>query len=142
MLEAEGEDLQLSEFGYKAMYRKPILIALLVFTAASVAEIISVSILHGSVFAWITTPERVPQVLVIVGFNALQGALLGYAAHRAAANKIELYRAKQERFRLAQELGPALSMVQYAAYSTADKRCIDICNDAICRAVMTLRSTL
>jgi len=117
------------------MYKTPILTALLVFFAATIAEIGIIEILRGSLTGWIAGPDGIPQILVMVGFNALQGALLGYAAHRAAANKIELQRAEQERFRLSQELRPALSMVQYAAYSTADKRCIDICNDAIRRAV-------
>jgi hypothetical protein len=117
------------------MYRRPISIALFVFIAATVAEIVSVEILRGSVFGWIAEPNRIPQVLVMVAFNALQGALLGYAAHRAAANAIELRRAEQERYRLAEELRPALSLVQYAAYSTADKQCIEVCNDAIRRAV-------
>ena len=119
------------------MYKRPIIIAFLVFAAATVAEIISVAVLRASVRELIAV-DHVPQVLVMVGFNAVQGALFGYAAHRALANKIELRRAEQERFRLEQELRPALSMVQYAAYSTADKRCIDICNDAIRRVVSTI----
>jgi hypothetical protein len=116
------------------MYRRPISIALFVFIAATVAEIICIEVLRGSLFGWMGEPDRIPQVLVMVGFNALQGALLGYAAHRAAANAIELRRAEQERWRLAEELRPALSLVQYAAYSTANKRCIDVCNDAVRRA--------
>jgi len=80
-------------------------------------------------------PDRILQVLVMVGFNALQGALFGYAAHRDAANAIELRRAEQDRYRLTEELRPALSLVQYATYSTADKCCIEICNDAISRVM-------
>ena len=117
------------------MYKLPIAIALLMFASATVAEIICVEVLRGSLVGWIADPNRIPQVLVMVAFNAIQGALFGYAAHRAAANALELRRAEQHRQRLAQELGPALSFVQYAAYSTADKTCIAICNEAICRAV-------
>jgi len=120
------------------MYRRPISIALVVFIAATVAEIVCIEVLRGSLFGWISEPNRIPQVLVMVGFNALQGALLGYAARRAAANAIELARAEQERARLAEELRPALSLVQYAAYSTADKQCIEVCNDAIRRAVQVI----
>ena len=123
------------------MYKTPICVALFVFAAATVAEIVSVEVLRGSVLGWMADPDKIPPVLVMVGFNALQGALFGYAAHRAAANAIEARRAEQYRFRLAEELRPALSLVQYAVYSTADKRCIDLCNDAIRRAVTAIMPT-
>ncbi len=97
---------------------------------------------RGSVLQWMPEPNRFVLVLVMIGINATQGALFGYAAHRAARNALLWHRAEQDRreltFRLGEQLRPALSMMQYAAYNTADKRCINICNEAIRRVVNTV----
>jgi hypothetical protein len=123
------------------MYRVPIITASLVFVTATLVELLAVEILRGSVVQWLAEPHKLVLVLVMIGINAVQGALFGYAAHRAALNAILLRQAEQDRCeltqRLGQELRPALSMVQYAAYTTADRRCIELCNEAIRRAVNT-----
>jgi len=57
-------------------------------------------------------PHRFVFVLVIIGINATQGALFGYAVHRAARNALLWHRAEQDRRELTFRLG-----------DTADKRC-------------------
>jgi len=124
------------------MYTGPITIASLAFVAATVLEILAIEMLRGSVLQWMPEHHRSVLVLVMIGINATQGALFGYAAHRAARNALLWHRAEQDRreltFRLGEQLRPALSMMEYAAYSTADKRCINICNEAIRRVVNTV----
>ena len=124
------------------MYTIPITIASLAFVAATLLEILAMEILRGSVLEWMAEPHRFVFVLVMIGINATQGALFGYAAHRAARNALLCHRAEQDRreltFRLGEQLRPALSMMQYAAYNTADKRCIKVCNEAITRVVNTV----
>ena len=124
------------------MYTGPITIASLAFVAATVLEILAIEMLRGSVLQWMPEHHRSVLVLVMIGINATQGALFGYAAHRAARNALLRHRAEQDRrelsFRLGEQLRPALSMMEYAAYSTADKRCINICNEAIRRVVNTV----
>ena len=124
------------------MYRVPITIASLAFVAATLLEILAMQMLRGSVLQWMPEPHRFVFVLVMIGINATQGALFGYAAHRAARNALLWHRAEQDRreltFRLGAQLRPALSMMEYAAYNTADKRCINICNEAIRRVVNTV----
>jgi hypothetical protein len=120
-----------------AMYKLPIITAAFVFLSATLVEVVAVEILRGSVTGWLVGPYKLLFVALMILINAVQGALLGYAAHRAAANALLLRRAEQDRSqlsaRLGEELRPALSMVQYAAYHTANKRCIEICNAAIAR---------
>ncbi len=119
------------------MYKLPIITAAFVFLSATVVEIVAVEILRGSVTGWLVGPYKLLFVALMILINAVQGALLGYAAHRAAANALLLRRAEQDRTQLSERLGeelrPALSMVQYAAYHSANKRCIELCNDAITR---------
>ena len=124
------------------MYTVPITIAFLAFVAATLLEILAMEMLRGSVLQWMPEHHRSVLVLVMIGINATQGALFGYAAHRAARNALLWHRAEQDRreltFRLGEQLRPALSMMEYAAYSTADNRCINICNEAIRRVVNTV----
>jgi len=124
------------------MYKVPITIAFLAFAAATLLEISAMEILRGSVLAWMAEPHRLVFVAVMIAINAAQGALFGYAAHRSARNALRWRRAEQDRreltFRLGQQLRPALSMMQYAAYNTADKRCIKACNEAINQVVHTV----
>ncbi len=119
------------------MYKLPIIIAACVFLSATLVEIVAVEILRGSVTGWLVGPYKLLFVALMILINAVQGALLGYAAHRAAANALLLRRAEQDRTQLSERLGeelrPALSMVQYAAYHSANKRCIELCNAAITR---------
>ena len=121
------------------MYKVPITIAFLAFVAATLLEILAMEILRGSVLDWMAEPHRLVFVAVMIAINAAQGALFGYAAHRSARNALLWRRAEQDRreltFRLGQQLRPALSMMQYAAYNTADKRCIKVCNEAISQVV-------
>ena len=131
-----------SHEGIYAMYAVPITIASVAFVAATLLEIFAMEILRGSVLEWMAEPHRFVFVLVMIGINATQGALFGYAAHRAARNALLWHRAEQDRCelncRLGEQLRPALSMIQYAAYNTADKRCIEVCNEAITRVVNTV----
>jgi hypothetical protein len=105
------------------------------FVFGTLVEIIAIELWRGPLVEWLTQPQKLPLLLVMIGINAVQGSLFGYAAHRAARNKREWRLAQLEHHqrtrRLREELRPALSIVQYAAYKTSDKQCIEICNRAI-----------
>jgi hypothetical protein len=124
------------------MYKAPIIIASFVFVIGTVVEGIAIEVLRGSVVEWLTQPHKVPLLLAMIGMNAMQASLFGYAAHRAARNALLWRRAEWEHreltLRLRYQLRPALSIVQYAAYKTSDKQCIEICNQAISRVVNTV----
>ena len=124
------------------MYRMPIVVAASVFAIATLIELFALEVSRGSVAIWLGNPHRIAFLTIVIGMNALQGALFGYAAHRAALNKFLRRRSEQEHrtlaYRLRSELQPALTIVQYAAYKTCDKQCIEICNEAINRVVNTV----
>jgi hypothetical protein len=124
------------------MYRLPIIIAGSAFVIATVVEFFAIEALGGSLAGWLAHPHRITLLAVMIAMNALQGALFGYAAHRAARNEFLWQRSEQEHrkltYRLRSELQPALTLVQYAAYKTCDKQCIEICNEAISRVVTTV----
>lgn len=124
------------------MYKAPIMIASSLFVLGTVVEIIAIELWRGPLVEWLTQPQKLPVLLVMIGINAVQGSLFGYAAHRAARNRTKLRRAESEHHelthRLREELRPALSIVQYAAYKTSDKQCIEICNRAIKRVMHTV----
>ena len=124
------------------MYRMPIVVAASVFVIATVIELFAIEVSRGSIAVWLGTPHRIAFLTIVIGMNALQGALFGYAAHRAALNNFLRKRTQQEHrtltHRLRSELRPALTIVQYAAYKTCDKQCIQICNEAISRVVSTV----
>ena len=82
------------------MYKVPIVTAALVFIAATLLEIVTVEVLRGSIVEWLAEPHKLVLVLVMIGINAIQGALFGYAAHRAAANALLLRRAEEDRCEL------------------------------------------
>jgi len=124
------------------MYKLPITIAASVFVTATVVELLVIEVLRGSVAGWLAHPHRIILLAVMIGMNAIQGALFGYAAHRATLNALMRERSEQIHrkltYRLRSELQPALTIVQYAAYKTCDKQCIEICNEAISRVVNTV----
>ncbi len=127
------------------MYKIPIITASSVFVIATATELIAVETLRGSLVEWLTQPHKLPLLLVLIATNAMQGALFGYAAHRAARNAL-LRRCSEREHReltnrLRHQLRPALTIVQYAAYKTSDKQCIAICNEAISRVVKTVAQT-
>lgn len=121
------------------MYKIPIIIAASAFVTATVVEFLALEIPGGSLAGWLAHPHRISLLAVIIAMNAIQGALFGYAAHRAARNAFLWQRSEREHrtltYRLRSELQPALTVVQYAAYKTYDKQCIKICNEAITRVV-------
>lgn len=124
------------------MYKIPIAVAASVFVSVTVVELVTIEAMRGSVAGWLAHPHRMIVLAVMIGINAIQGALFGYAAHRAALNKLLRQRSEQEHrqltYRIRSELRPALTIVQYAAYKTCDKQCIEICNEAISRVVNTV----
>ncbi len=124
------------------MYRTPIFVAGLAFVIASVVELLAIELLGGSLATWLAHPHRMSLLAIMIGMNAVQGALFGYAAHRAALNAFLWQRSEREHrdlaHRLRSELRPALTIVQYAAYKTSDKQCIEICTEAISRVMNTV----
>ncbi len=124
------------------MYKTPIFVAGLAFVIASIVELLAIEMLGGSLAAWLAHPHRTGLLAIMIGMNAVQGALFGYAAHRAALNAFLWRRSEREHrdftHRLHSELRPALTLVQYAAYKTSDKQCIKICTEAISQVVNTV----
>jgi hypothetical protein len=124
------------------MYKAPIFVAALAFVIATVVELLAIELLGGSLAAWLAHPHRMSILAIMIGMNAAQGALFGYAAHRAALHAFLWHRSEREHrnftYRLCSELRPALTIVQYAAYKTSDKQCIEICSEAISRVVNTV----
>lgn len=124
------------------MYKVPIFVAGLVFVIACVVELLAIELLGGSLAIWLAHPHRTSLLAIMIGMNAIQGALFGYAAHRAALNALLWRRSEREHRdfaqRLRSELRPALTIVPYAAYRTSDKQCIRICTEAISRVVNTV----
>ncbi len=127
------------------MYRTPIFVAGLAFVIASVVELLAIELLGGSLATWLAHPHRMSLLAIMIGMNAVQGALFGYAAHRAALNAFLWQRSEREHrdlaHRLRSELRPALTIVQYAAYKTSDKQCIEICTEAISRVMNTVTAS-
>ena len=103
------------------MYTGPITIASLAFVAATVLEILAIEMLRGSVLQWMPEHHRSVLVLVMIGINATQGALFGYAAHRAARNALLWHRAEQDRRELTFCLGAQLRPAFMAADSVRRK---------------------
>lgn len=124
------------------MYKAPISVAGLAFVIATMVELVAIELLGGSLATWLAHPHRTSLIAIMIGMNAVQGALFGYAAHRAALNAFLWRRSEREHrdftHRLRSELRPALTIVQYAAYKTSDKQCIRICSEAISRVVNTV----
>ena len=124
------------------MYKVPIFVAGLAFVIATLVELLAIEVLGGSLAAWLAHAHRMSLLSILIGMNAIQGALFGYAAHRAALNACLWRRSEREHrdftHRLRSELRPALTIVQYAAYKTSDKQCIEICSEAISRVVNTV----
>src|SRR5215470_1112084 len=124
------------------MYKAPIFVAGLAFVITTVVELLAIEVLGGPLAAWLAHAHRTSLLAVMIGMNAVQGALFGYAAHRAALNAFLWHRSEREHrdftHRLRSELRPALGIVQYAAYKTSDKQCIKICSEAISRVVNTV----
>ncbi len=124
------------------MFKTPIFVAGLAFVIATVVELFGIEVLGGSLAAWLAHAHRTSLLAIMIGMNAIQGALFGYAAHRAALNAFLWQRSEREHLnlthRLRSELRQALAIVQYAAYKTSDKQCIEFCSQAISRVVNTV----
>ncbi len=126
------------------MKRLPFEVAVSVFAFSVVSELLCISVLRGSLTAWLNHPHRRLLLLSPALINLLNAATAMYFSYRAVSAEARLQehqnKQKQIGIYLHHHLRNALSIIQNAAFLTQDKQTIELCDDAVKRIVTVLVS--